>query len=346
MLNNIWFILWGILWAVYFVLDGFDFGIGSLMPFITKTEDEKKIAYYAMGPFWNGNEVWLITAGGVTFAAFPTAYAVLFSSFYAPLMIILFALIIRGVSLEFREQSQNPSWKKLWDAGTFIGSIVPAILFGVAFANIFTGIPIDENGVFRGNLITLLNPYALLGGILFLFMFLYHGALWLAVKTTNDLQKRSFRVAKLLWLPLVLVAVGFLIATWFKTNLYNNYIMKPLFYAVPSVIIPVAVLGGLLGSIYFVIKEKKWYAWGCSALTIAGVTMFGVIGLYPNLLPSSINPKYSLTVFNASSSPLTLKIMLGVVLVFIPMVIAYQVWTYRMFRHAISKEDLALEEGY
>ena len=220
------------------------------------------------------------------------------------------------------------------------------MLFGVAFANIFQGIPIDENGVFKGSLLTLLNPYALLGGLLFLILFLYHGALWLAVKTGDEFQERSFKVAKLLWIPLAVVAVGFLIATWFKTNLYYNYLMKPLFYAVPAVIIPVAVLGCLFGSIFYLQKRKKWQAWGCSALTIAGVTMFGVIGLYPDLLPSSINPKYSLTVFNASSSPLTLKIMLGVVLVFIPVVIAYQFWTYRMFSHTVNKENLAYEESY
>ena len=178
-MNTIWFLLWGILWTVYFILDGFDLGLGTLMPFIAKNEEEKRYIYNAMGPFWDGNEVWLITAGGVTFAAFPRTYAVMFSGLYTALMLLLVALIIRGVSFEFRNKVESKFWKVIWDSCLFIGSFVPALLLGVAFANIFKGIPIDENGVFQGNILTLLNPYGLLGGILFVLLFLEHGALWL-----------------------------------------------------------------------------------------------------------------------------------------------------------------------
>lgn len=342
MLLSIWFFLWGLLWAVYFMLDGFDLGLGTLSPFIARDPKEKNLLYQAIGPFWDGNEVWLIAAGGVTFAAFPTAYAVLFSSFYLPLMIILFALIVRGVSIEFRNKSPNPGWQKLWDAGIFLGSIIPAILFGVAFANIFKGIPIDAGGVFHGSLIDLLNPYGLLGGLLFLCLFGIHGALWLAVKTEGDLREKGFRYARILWFPCLLVAIGFLTATWFNTSLYLNYLHKPLFYAVPSVLIPLAVIGGMGGVLYFTGKRHPWYAWASSAVTIVGITFFGIVGLYPNLLPSSMDAAYSLTIYNAASSPLTLKIMLAVVLIFIPVVIAYQLWMYKLFSHPVVEE----ESGY
>jgi len=170
-LQIIWFFLWGLLWAIFFMTDGFDFGIGTLFPFIGKDDDEKRIMLNAMGPLWDGNEVWLITAGGVTFAAFPTVYAVMFSSLYSALMLILFALILRGVAFEFRDQVDDPAWCKIWDTCIFIGSVTPAVLFGVAFANIFQGIPIDGDGLYHGSLFTLLNPYGLLGGALFLCLF-------------------------------------------------------------------------------------------------------------------------------------------------------------------------------
>ena len=222
MLETIWFILWGLLWAVYFMLDGFDLGLGTLLPFVSKTDTERRIVYNAIGPVWDGNEVWLITAGGVTFAAFPGTYAVLFSSLYSPLMLILFALILRGISFEFRGKLPGRKWRSLWDGCMTVGSFVPALLFGVAFANIFKGIPIDSDGVYEGTLFTLLNPYGLLGGLLFLFLFLIHGALWLAIKTEGVLQVRAARTVKRLWPWLVTIAVLFLIFTAVETGLYAN----------------------------------------------------------------------------------------------------------------------------
>jgi cytochrome bd ubiquinol oxidase subunit II len=334
-METIWFLLWGLLWAIYFMLDGFDLGLGALSPFVAKSEDDKQILYQSMGPFWDGNEVWLITAGGVTFAAFPTAYAVMFSALYSPLMLILFALIIRGVALELRNKVEGRGWRDAWDICLFVGSLAPALLFGVAFANIFQGIPIDAAGVYHGTLFTLLNPYGLLGGLLFLCLFCYHGALWLGIKATGELEARALKYARFLW-PLVLVlAVLFLAASWFVTPLWANYLQNPLLLIVPAI-----AVAGLLATRFFLQAGAAWKAWFASSAVIVGSTLFGVIGMYPNLLPSSIDPSASLNVTNASSSPLTLKIMLGVALVMVPIVIAYQVWVYYYFRHEVTKEDL------
>ncbi len=341
LLQDIWFFLWGLLWAVYFLTDGFDLGLGSLLPFIANDENEKRIIYNAMGPLWDGNEVWLLTAGGVTFAAFPTVYATMFSSLYTALMLILFALIVRGVSFEFRGKVDSPGWRKIWDTYMFVGSLLPAILFGAAFANIFRGIPIDGQGIYKGTFFTLLNPYGLLGGILFLMLFLVHGSLWLAIKSNGALHQRAVALAKKLWVVLLVVAVIFLVASKFATTLYDNYFKYPALFLV--ILITVA---GLFGVRIFLAKESCWKAWFSSALTIVGATFFGVVGLYPRMFPSSLDPAYTLTAHNASSSPLTLKIMLIVALIFVPIVIAYQAWAYRLFSGKVREEDLAYEEAY
>lgn len=340
-LQSIWFFLWGLLWAIFFMTDGFDFGIGTIYPFIGKSDTDKRTMLNAIGPLWDGNEVWLITAGGVTFAAFPKVYAVMFSSLYTPLMLILFALIFRGVSFEFRSKIENDSWKKVWDTFIFLGSFLPALLFGVAFANIFQGIPFDGQGLYHGNTLKLLNPYGLLGGILFVLLFIQHGANWLTIRTEGDLQSRAINVARKNWVILVPVAVVFLIASYFTTALYDNYITHPVLF----LIILITVIALFATRVF--ISKKAWFkAWFSSALTIAGAVFFGIAGLFPALFPSSMNPEYSLTAFNASSSPLTLKIMLGVVIVFIPIVIAYQIWTYNMFKTIVTKKDLELEDAY
>lgn len=334
MLETIWFVLWGILWAGYFMLDGFDLGLGTLMPILAKNDDDKRAIYNAMGPFWDGNEVWLITAGGVTFAAFPKMYAVMFSSLYSALMLILFALILRGVAIGYREEVESRAAKRIWDACMVVGSFVPALLFGVAFGNIFQGIPIDGNGVYHGTLLTLLNPYGLAGGALFLVLFLVHGSLWLATKSEGGLQERAGKMAKRLWPVSLIVAVVFLIWSFPATSLYINYIDNPILFIIPGL----AVVGLVLTRV-FIARGAWWKAWFASSLTIVSATMFGVIGLYPNLLPSKIDSAYSLTVYNSSSSPMTLKIMLGVVLTFLPIIIIYQVWVYRLFKDKLTDED-------
>lgn len=327
MLETIWFILWGVLWAVYFLLDGFDLGIGSMLPFFGKNQDDRGEMIRAMGPHWDGNEVWLITAGGVTFAAFPGTYAVMFSALYSPLLIILFGLIFRGVAMEFRHQIHSPGWRGMWDAFLFLGSVIPAVLFGVAFANIFQGIAIDGAGVYRGTLLTLLNPYGLLGGALFLLLFLHHGALWLAAKARGDLQARAGRAAAALWIPLTLAAVAFLVYTWFATKLYDNYLGAPVLWLIPA-----AAVAALFAARIFTAGKAWWKAWFASGLAIVACTLFGVAGLFPNLLPSSLDPAFSMTAFNSASSPLTLKIMLGVALTMVPIVIVYQAWSYHLFK--------------
>jgi len=340
-LQAIWFFLWGLLWAVFFMTDGFDFGVGTLYPFLGKTDEEKHTMIAAIGPVWDGNEVWLISAGGVTFAAFPLVYSVMFSTLYSALMLILFTLILRGVSFEFRNKVEDPRWKRVWDTCIFIGSAGPALLFGVAFANIFQGIPFDGEGIYHGSLFTLLNPYGLLGGVLFVVLFLQHGALWLGIRTSGALQARATRLAALLWPVVVVVAVAFLAASWFKTNLYANYLTHPSLFAV----IAVTVLA-LLAVRLFIARAAWFTAWFASALTIVGATFFGVIGLFPNLFPSSLDAAFNLTARNASSSPLTLKIMLVVAIIFVPIVLAYQAWSYNLFKHGVVPADLAHEETY
>jgi len=332
--------LWGILWAIYFMLDGYDLGLGMQMPFVSKTDKDRKEIINAMGPHWDGNEVWLITAGGVTFAAFPTAYAVMFSGLYTALMLLLFALIFRGVSFAFRGDVDTPGWKKFWDTCLAVGSFLPALLLGVAFANIFQGLPLDKEGIFQGNLFTLLNPYGLLGGMLFLFLFLVHGAIWGAIKTTGDLQNRLADTAGKQWWILLIAAVLFLLASIHRTDLYDNYLRQPVLF-----IIPALAVAALLLVKFFVEKAQFWKAWFASAATIVSCTLFGVIGLFPRLLPSSLNPEYSVTAFNSSSSPLTLKIMLGVALTFVPIIILYQAWAHYLFKEKLDEKDVAFEEG-
>ncbi len=340
-LETIWFFLWGLLWAVFFVTGGFDLGVGILLPFVAKTDDERRIAINAIGPLWDGNEVWLITAGGVTFAAFPKVYAVMFSALYTPLLLILFALIFRGVSFEFRQKVANETWKHLWDLSIFFGSLLAALLLGVAFGNIFAGIPIDGRGVFQGNLLSLLNPYGILAGLLFVLFFMVHGAIWLCIRTTGEMAARAEKYVSNLWPVLAGVLVLFLIGSAGMTNLFDNYISNPVFFLI---LIP-AVLG-LLGIKIYSSQKRFIAAFLSSGLAIIFSTFFGIAGLYPDMFPSSIDPAYSLSAHNAAASSRTLTIMLVVVLIFIPVVIAYQFWAYRLFSDKVTKKDLAYDESY
>lgn len=346
MLESIWFVLWGVLWAIYFMLDGFDLGLGALMPVLARGENDRRTIYRAMGPFWDGNEVWLITAGGVTFAAFPVAYAVMFSGLYSALMLVLFALIFRGIALEYRSHLASERWRKTWDTCLTVGSFAAALLLGVAFANIFKGIPIDGEGVFQGSLLTLLNPYGIFGGVLFVLMFTVHGSLWLTLKSDGELHARAARLAEKLWIALAVTAVGFLVATWYATRLYDNYLKEPMLFAVPIVLIPVITIAALAFIRVGIVKRRYWRAWFASSVFIVGVTLFGVAGLYPNLLPSSLDPAFSVNVHNASSSPLTLRIMLVVALVFVPVVLAYQTWAYRLFKSRLEDGESLHDEAY
>ena len=321
------------------MLDGFDLGLGALMPFLARSDGERRLLFNVQGPFWDGNEVWLLTAGGATFAAFPRTYAVMFSSLYTPLMLLLFALILRGISFEMRSKETAAWWRRTWDTCMVVGSFLPMLLLGVAFANIFEGLPLDAQGLLHGNLLTLLNPYGLLGGALFVLLFTVHGSIWLAVKTAGEMSERGARMAARLWVPLLLVAVAFLVATAFATDLYANILRWP-----ALAVFPLLAVLGLLGSRLFLAKRSYWKAWGASAATIAGATGFGIAGLYPSLLPSSLDPAATLTAFNSASTHLTLSIMLGVVAVFVPLVLLYQLWVYRTFSFPITEADLGSPE--
>jgi len=336
MLETTWFILWGLLWAIYFMLDGYDFGVGMLLPSLGKTEDERRTMVNSVGPLWDGNEVWLITAGGVTFAAFPRTYATMFSTLYTPLMLLLFALIFRGVAFEFRSKVDSAAWRRVWDACLVVGSFLPSFLLGVTFANLFQGVPLDDQGLLQGNTLTLLNPYGILGGVTFVFMFLLHGALWLGLTTEGVLGERAHRSARILW-PLTVVLVLTLVGTsgW-ATPLFDNYMETPALW-----LIPVLSVGAYILAWVGISRRKPLIAWGSSCVGILFAALWGVAGLYPNLLPSNLDPRFSLTAFNSASSPLTLKLMLTVALIMVPVVIAYQTWVHLRFGRPAKPGDFS-----
>ncbi|MDD5284839.1 MAG: cytochrome d ubiquinol oxidase subunit II [Desulfuromonadaceae bacterium] len=336
----IWFVLWGVLWAVYFMLDGFVLGTGFLAGFLAKNDTEKRVLINSIGPVWDGNEVWLVTAGGATFAAFPTTYALMFSNLYSALILLLFSLIVRGVSFEFRGKIDSITWKKSWDRAIIVSSFLPALLFGVAFGNIFKGIPMRNdfaaiNFSYDGSLIGLLNPYGLLTGVLFVLLFAVHGSLYAAIKTTGDLSKRGADLADKLWIPLLVVAVAFLGYTYPATKLYDNFFKAPVLLIVPVI----AVVSLLLVKV-FIHKGSCHKAFLFSCLTIVFVVFTGVTGLFPNLIPSNIDPASNLTIFNSSSSLMTLQIMTVVAAIFVPIVICYKIWVYRLFRARVTNEDV------
>lgn len=336
----IWFVLWGVLWAVYFMLDGFVLGTGFLAGVLAKNDTEKRVLINTVGPVWDGNEVWLITAGGATFAAFPTTYALMFSNLYSALVLLLFALIVRGVSFEFRSKLDSAVWRKSWDLAIIVSSFLPALLFGVAFGNIFKGIPMKNDFAtlsfsYDGSLIGLLNPYGLVTGVLFVLLFAVHGALYAAIKTTGNLSSRSADLANKLWLPLLVVAVAFLGYTYPATKLFDNYLKVPVLLIVPLV----AVVSLLLVKV-FAVKGALHKSFLFSCLTILFVVFTGVTGLFPNLIPSSIDPASNLTIFNSSSSLLTLKIMTVVAAICVPTVICYKIWVYRIFRERVTDKDV------
>jgi len=340
-LQIVWFALWGLLWAVYFMLDGFVLGTGILYNFIGKDDNEKRVIINTVGPVWNGNEVWLITAGGATFAAFPTTYALMFSYLYTALLLLLFALIIRGVCFEFRGKSDNPRWKSVWDKAILVSSFLIALLFGVAFGNIFRGLPMDAGG-YHGSLFTLLNPYGLVTGILFVCLFTMHGALYLSLKTTDDLRERARATAGTIWGILLTVAVMFLVYTYFATKLFDNYISSPVLF-----VLPLIAVAGLVGIKVFYAKGYLFRSFISSCVTILFVCFTGIAGLFPNLIPSNLDTNYSMTIYNSSSSFLTLSIMTVVALTFVPIVIAYKIWVYRVFREPVTvKEILTDTEAY
>jgi cytochrome d ubiquinol oxidase subunit II len=323
-LATFWFILIAILWSGYFVLEGFDFGVGILLPFLGKDDAQRRTMINAIGPVWDGNEVWLLTAGGAMFAAFPAWYATLFSGFYLPLLIILAALIIRGVCFEFRSKVESPRWRANWDRALFLGSALPALLWGVAFANIVRGVPLNAAHVYTGNLLTLLNWYGLLGGLVTLSLFTLHGAIFTALRTTGELSQRARRTAVRVALAAVPLAAVFLAVTQYSYGRAATDVTAAA-AAVALIASPAAAVRG----------REGWAFTGTAlALMLAVATLFG--DLWPNVMPSSTSAAFSLTVANASSAHYTLVVMSWVALLFTPVVLAYQGWTYWVFRKRLA----------
>lgn len=332
----IWYVLIAVLIAGYALLDGFDLGVGMLYPFIAKTAQEKSVVRRSIGPIWDGNEVWLLTAGGALFAAFPAVYATVFSGFYLAMMLVLFSLIFRAVSLEPRVQGRKNA---PWDWAFFLGSTIPALLFGVAIGNIVRGVPVDTQGEFAGTFFTLLNPFALLIGVLGLSMFLKHGAAWVALRTEGALQKRAAKVLSVThWIFVALFVVATIVAITTQAEQARRVVGNPIGW-----VMIVLIVTGIVAARVGMARKRDGYAFIGSALDILGLIGLLAVGNYPNLLPALSNPERSLTVGNSSSSHLTLMVMGIIALIGVPLVLGYTALIYRSFRGRISAEQT---EGY
>ena len=330
-LNTLWFVLIAVLWIGFFFLEGFDFGVGMLLPFLAREDAKRRVIINAIGPHWDGNEVWLLTAGGATFAAFPQWYATMFSGFYLALFLMLVGLIIRVVAFEFRSKNTDPRWRGVWDWAIFTGSLLPALLIGVAFANLAEGVPIDQKMMFTGSLLTLLNPYGLLGGLTSVSVFLLHGAIFLSLKTSDDLQETARRAARRLWLPAMIIALLLAVATFFYTDFISHLGIDP-------GVVPLAALATLLVVPLFLQRKMEGWAFLMTALNLVFTQISFFVILFPRVMVSSTNPAYSLTIYNASSSPYTLQVMTVVALIFVPLILVYQGYTYWVFRKRLTAD--------
>ncbi|MFE7120374.1 cytochrome d ubiquinol oxidase subunit II [Streptomyces sp. NPDC057654] len=327
-LHDFWFLLIAVLWIGYFFLEGFDFGIGVLTKVLAKDRKERRVLINTIGPVWDGNEVWLLSAGGATFAAFPDWYATLFSGFYLPLLAILVCLIVRGVAFEYRQKRPEERWQRNWEHAIFWASLLPAFLWGVAFGNIVRGVPIGPDKNYTGDVLDLLNPYALLGGLVTLVLFTFHGAVFAALKTAGDIRVRARRLATVLGLAAAVLALVFLI--WTQVHTGNGRSLAAMIVAVAALV--VALVMNRLG--------REGWAFALSGVTIAAAVAMLFLALFPNVMPSSTNPDWSLTAANAASSPYTLKIMTWVAVIMTPLVMAYQAWTYWVFRKRIGTQHI------
>ena len=336
-LPSIWFLLVGVLLVGYAILDGFDLGAGSLHLLVAHDDDERRTVMRAIGPVWDGNEVWLLTAGGALFAAFPAVYATVFSGFYLALVLLLVALIFRAVSLEFRSKLETSGWRRTWDVAFSLASFLPTVLFGVAIGNVLRGVPLDAAGDYRGGLAGLLNPFALAVGLLVSSMFVMQGATWLSLKTAGPVHDRSRRAALLAWPAFVVL---WLVVTVFSRadagHLWTNY-ANPVAWLAPAAFLVVA------GAYPLAVRAgRDGVAFGLSSLSIAALIGTMGIGLYPNLLPAAGDAARSLTVRNAASSDLSLTVMLIIALIGMPIVIGYTTFIYWRFRGKVD----AREAGY
>jgi cytochrome d ubiquinol oxidase subunit II len=330
-LQTLWFLLIAVLWIGFFFLEGFDFGVGMLLPFLGKKDVERRAIINTIGSVWDGNEVWLLTAGGATFAAFPHWYATMFSGFYLALFLLLVGLILRGISFEYRSKDANRGWRNRFDWMIAIGSFLASFLLGTAFANLARGVPIDENMIYTGNLFTLLNPYGLIGGLTTVTVFLLHGANFLSLKLDGELRERVHQLSKKIYFAAAAITTVLLFATYYYTDIASKLGIDP-------GATPIASYLALLVTIFFINRRMEGWAFAMTALHIVltQVTFFTL--MFPRVMISSTDPAYSLTIYNASSSQYTLTVMSVVALIFIPIILAYQGWTYYMFRKRITAE--------
>ena len=327
-LNEIWFLIVGFLFIGYFVLDGFDFGVGMSLPFLGKDDTDRRVLINTIGPVWDLNETWVLVAGASLFASFPEWYASLFSGFYLALLLILAALIVRGVAFEYRGKGETARWKKTFDWMITLGSALPALLWGVAFANIVNGVPLNAQHVYTGNLFTLLNPYGLLGGLVTLTLFFTHGLIFITLKTEGEIKERARQLAKKAGYVTTVLAASFLLWT-----LFAHFSM---FGLVLTAIAALSLIAAQAAN--FANRE----GWAFTLLVLTIITAVGALfsALYPNVLPSTTDPSFSLTIQNASSSQYTLTVMSWVAAFMVPFVIAYQTWTYWVFRKRISRKSI------
>ncbi|MFJ4974987.1 cytochrome d ubiquinol oxidase subunit II [Streptomyces coeruleorubidus] len=328
-LHDVWFVLIAVLWTGYFFLEGFDFGVGVLTKLLARNRPEKRVLINTIGPVWDGNEVWLLSAGGATFAAFPEWYATLFSGFYLPLLLILVCLIVRGVAFEYRAKRPEENWQRNWETAIFWTSLIPAFLWGVAFGNIVHGVKIDQDFNYAGGVLDLLNPYALLGGLVTLALFTFHGTVFVGLKTVGEIRERARKLALRVGLVTALLALAFLL--WTQSDRGDGASFVALVAAVASLVVALVAARA----------RREGWAFALSGLTIVATVAMLFLTLFPNVMPSTLNPAWSLTVTNASSSPYTLKIMTWCAAIATPVVMVYQGWTYWVFRKRIGTQHIA-----
>lgn len=330
-LGIIWFILIGILFAGFFFLEGFDFGVGILLLLIGKKDTDRRIIINTIGPVWDGNEVWLITAGGAIFAAFPNWYATMFSGFYLALLVVLIALILRGVAFEFRSKDESEKWRNGWDKVIFVSSLLLAILFGVALSNFIKGVPIDQTMNYVGGFFDLISIYTLVAGITTLLVFIFHGAVFLALKAEESIAEKALNIAKPFGISAIVVSVLLFVLTFLQTDMFNSKL---------ALVAAIVSLVCLILSWYLVGVKKAKIAMLTNGLSIVLGVAALFAGLFPRVMVSSIKPEYSLTIANASSTVNTLTLMTKVAIIFVPIVLAYQAWTYWIFRKRVTTKDL------
>ena len=368
-LKIIWWIFVGVLLIGFALTDGFDLGVGALLPFVARNDAQRRVLLNAIGPTWEGNQVWFITAGGALFAAWPLAYAAAFSGFYWALLLVLFALFFRPVGFEYRSKIQDPRWRAAWDWGLFVGGLVPALVFGVAFGNLLQGVPFHYNEFMRpfytGSFWALLNPFALLAGIVSLSMLIMHGAVYLQMRTDGEIYTRAKKAVRIF---AVVFMVAFAVAGVWQAfgiqgykiismpdpgtafspmmkkvetaagALMHNYAKYPWMVLAPVLAFAGGILTFLLSAI-----NRAGLAFICSGSALAGVILTAGFSMFPFVIPSSTNPDSSLTAFDATSSHLTLNVMFIAVVVFLPIVLAYTSWVYRVMRGKITKEKMLVE---